>query len=166
MISLAIASLACDAENMAERARSVAENAPGSFFVDSTCIDCDTCRQLAPATFADAGTHSYVHLQPRDVSETRAALRALVACPSASIGATDMRGAALAADDFPLALLLPIRGRGSAASLFWSISPGWLPRIPNRQSAKIGTEEGARQALSCGDCHVGHRSPPPCSCGR
>jgi len=89
---------------MAERARSVAENAPGAFFVDSTCIDCDTCRQLAPATFADAGDHSYVRLQPRDQSDTRAALRALVSCPTASIGAEDKRGAAMAADDFPLEL--------------------------------------------------------------
>jgi glyoxylase-like metal-dependent hydrolase (beta-lactamase superfamily II) len=89
---------------MAERAQSVAENTPGSFFVDSTCIDCDTCRQLARATFADAGTHSYVRLQPRDLFETRAALRALVACPTASIGCSDKRGAALAADDFPLEL--------------------------------------------------------------
>jgi glyoxylase-like metal-dependent hydrolase (beta-lactamase superfamily II)/ferredoxin len=89
---------------MAERARSVAENAAGAFFVDSTCIDCDTCRQLAPATFADAGEHSYVRLQPRDEAETRAALRALVACPTASIGASDKRAAALAVDDFPLEL--------------------------------------------------------------
>jgi len=89
---------------MAERARSVAENAAGAFFVDSTCIDCDTCRQLAPATFADAGEHSYVRTQPRDQAETRAALRALVACPTASIGASDKRGAALAVEDFPLEL--------------------------------------------------------------
>jgi glyoxylase-like metal-dependent hydrolase (beta-lactamase superfamily II) len=89
---------------MAERARSVPENAAGAFFVDSTCIDCDTCRQLAPATFADAGEHSYVRFQPRDEAETRAALRALVACPTSSIGAEDKRAAALAAGDFPLAL--------------------------------------------------------------
>jgi glyoxylase-like metal-dependent hydrolase (beta-lactamase superfamily II)/ferredoxin len=89
---------------MAERARSVAENAAGAFFVDSTCIDCDTCRQLAPATFADAGEHSYVRIQPRDEAETRAALRALVACPTASIGASDKRAASLAVDDFPLEL--------------------------------------------------------------
>jgi len=89
---------------MAERARSVAENASGAFFVDSSCIDCDTCRQLAPATFADAGDHSYVHTQPRDDAETRAAFHALVACPTTSIGASDKRGAALAADDFPLEL--------------------------------------------------------------
>src|SRR3974377_209979 len=92
---------ACDAVVMAERARSVAENAIGAFFVDSTCIDCDTCRQLAPGTFADAGDHSYVRIQPREEAEPRAALRALVACPAASIGASDKRAAALAANDFP-----------------------------------------------------------------
>jgi glyoxylase-like metal-dependent hydrolase (beta-lactamase superfamily II)/ferredoxin len=89
---------------MAERAQSVAENVSGAFFVDSSCIDCDTCRQLAPATFADTGDHSYVRTQPRDDAETRAAFRALVACPTTSIGSSDKRGAALAADDFPLEL--------------------------------------------------------------
>jgi glyoxylase-like metal-dependent hydrolase (beta-lactamase superfamily II)/ferredoxin len=89
---------------MAERAQSVAENAPGVFFVDSTCIDCDTCRQLAPATFADAGEHSYVRIQPRDEAEARSALRALVSCPTASIGTSDNRGTAVAAGDFPLEL--------------------------------------------------------------
>jgi glyoxylase-like metal-dependent hydrolase (beta-lactamase superfamily II)/ferredoxin len=89
---------------MAERGQSVAENAAGAFFVDSTCIDCDTCRQLAPGTFADAGDHSYVRIQPRDEAETRAALRALVACPTASIGTSDKRAGALAVDDFPLEL--------------------------------------------------------------
>ena len=88
---------------MAERARSVAENAPGSFFVDSTCIDCATCRQLAPATYADAGEHSYVRVQPRDEAEARSALRALVSCPTSSIGTWDKRGAVMAAGDFPLA---------------------------------------------------------------
>ena len=89
---------------MAERARSVAENAPGVLFVDSTCINCDTCRQLAPATFADAGEHSYVRIQPRDEAEARSALRALVSCPTASIGTSDQSGTAVAAGDFPLEL--------------------------------------------------------------
>src|SRR5205807_1309544 len=31
------------------------ENAAGDLFVDSSCIDCDTCRWMAPATFARAG---------------------------------------------------------------------------------------------------------------
>ena len=89
---------------MANRARAVPENAPGSFFVDSTCIDCDTCRQLAPATFADHGAHSYVRVQPRTSEDERAAYRALVACPTASIGTADKSGVARAVSDFPMEL--------------------------------------------------------------
>ena len=89
---------------MADRALRVLENVDGPFFVDSSCIDCDTCRQLAPATFADHGEHSYVHTQPRDDAEKRAALRALVACPTGSIGTSDPSWTALALEDFPLLL--------------------------------------------------------------
>jgi ferredoxin len=39
-------------------------NVEGNFFVDSTCIDCDTCRQLAPATFSEEGDYSAVFRQP------------------------------------------------------------------------------------------------------
>ena len=38
----------------------VPEDVPGDFFVDSTCIDCDTCRQVAPAVFAEADDHAFV----------------------------------------------------------------------------------------------------------
>ena len=89
---------------MADRARAVPENVEGPFFVDSTCIDCDTCRQLAPRTFGDTGEFSFVQRQPRDQPETRAALRALVACPTGSIGTADKREVACAVADFPLAL--------------------------------------------------------------
>ncbi len=89
---------------MAERARAVAENAEGPFFVDATCIDCDTCRQLAPTVFGDNGDQSFVQLQPRGGEETRAALRALVACPTGSIGTSETRGAADAVRDFPVML--------------------------------------------------------------
>jgi 4Fe-4S single cluster domain of Ferredoxin I len=65
---------------MADRVRALAENVPGAFFVDATCIDCDTCPQLAPATFGETGEFSFVQLQPRNDAEMRAALRALVAC--------------------------------------------------------------------------------------
>ena len=89
---------------MANRAQALPENVPGSFFVDPTCIDCDTCRQIAPRTFGDTGEYSFVRLQPRDSEETRAALRALVACPTGSIGTADKRGVAGAVADFPMAL--------------------------------------------------------------
>jgi glyoxylase-like metal-dependent hydrolase (beta-lactamase superfamily II)/ferredoxin len=86
---------------MADRACRLPENAEGPFFVDSTCIDCDTCRQIAPATFGETGEFSYVRLQPRDVAEEQAAFRALVACPTASIGAASKQGARLAVQEFP-----------------------------------------------------------------
>src|SRR3954451_8964132 len=100
---------------MANRGKSVAENVPGDFFVDSTCIDCDTCRQLAPAVFGEAPGHAFVRRPPatpaarpapprpeaRSASEApppgargptpmtedrRRALHALVCCPTGSIG--------------------------------------------------------------------------------
>jgi len=89
---------------MANFAQRLPQNAPGPFFVDSTCIDCDTCRQLAPATFGETGQFSFVHSQPQNPAEERAALRALLSCPSASIGARDKRSIAAAVQDFPIAL--------------------------------------------------------------
>ena len=86
---------------MASLARRLPSNVPGPFFVDSSCIDCDACRWIAPATFESQGEQTRVHRQPENEEETAAALRALVACPTASIGGP--KGAALrrAADSFP-----------------------------------------------------------------
>lgn len=89
---------------MADRTRSLPENVEGPFFVDSTCIDCDTCRQLAPTVFGETGDFSFVQLQPRDSAEEMAALRALVACPTGSIGTADKRRAPEAVAQFPLLL--------------------------------------------------------------
>ena len=86
---------------MADRAHSLPENVEGPFFVDSTCIDCDTCRQIAPATFGETSEFSYVRCQPCNLDERRAAFRALVACPTASIGANDKKGAKEAVEEFP-----------------------------------------------------------------
>jgi glyoxylase-like metal-dependent hydrolase (beta-lactamase superfamily II)/ferredoxin len=64
-----------------------AENVSGDFFVDSTCIDCDLCRQIAPETFARAGEQSVVYQQPETYQTEFAALKALISCPTSSIGA-------------------------------------------------------------------------------
>jgi glyoxylase-like metal-dependent hydrolase (beta-lactamase superfamily II)/ferredoxin len=79
------------------------QNAEGDLFVDSTCIDCDTCRQLAPATYAraDEAEASYVVRQPEGAERERALL-ALVACPTASIGTVGKADVAAAARRFPL----------------------------------------------------------------
>jgi glyoxylase-like metal-dependent hydrolase (beta-lactamase superfamily II)/ferredoxin len=63
------------------------ENAEGEFFVDSSCIDCDLCRQIAPETFRAVGDQSAVVRQPATPDEVRRAMMALVTCPTASIGA-------------------------------------------------------------------------------
>lgn len=78
---------------MANPALRLPQNVAGEFFVDSTCIDCDTCRQLAPACFRDHGGASSVHRQPAGEGETRRALMALVACPTGSIGIASKGGA-------------------------------------------------------------------------
>ncbi|HEX8091686.1 MAG TPA: MBL fold metallo-hydrolase [Blastocatellia bacterium] len=78
-----------------------AENVAGDFFVDSTCIDCDLCRQIAPETFSDVGDQSVVHRQPRTPEEEFAALKALVTCPTASIGALGHHKAKAAVAAFP-----------------------------------------------------------------
>lgn len=77
-------------------------NVPGEWFVDSSCIDCETCRFVAPATFA-AGPDamSYVHRQPVTGEEQLRAAMALVACPTSSIGSTGKTRAREAARTFP-----------------------------------------------------------------
>lgn len=65
------------------------ENTDGPFYVDSTCIDCDACRWVAPLSFREVDGQSAVYAQPTDEAARFAALQALVACPTASIGVTD-----------------------------------------------------------------------------
>lgn len=86
---------------MANPALRLTENVPGDFFVDSTCIDCDTCRQLAPATFRDHGEQSSVYRQPETEEELRLAQMAIVACPTGSIGAGNKLNARQGIDAFP-----------------------------------------------------------------
>lgn len=72
---------------MADPKRRRSENVPGDFFVDETCIDCDTCRWMAPDIYTRVGGRSAVHRQPETPEGRLAAAMALVACPTASIGA-------------------------------------------------------------------------------
>ena len=87
---------------MANLQQRLPENVPGDFFVDSTCIDCDTCSQLAPAIFRDHGDQCSVHHQPENEAETRSAMMALVSCPTGSIGSTRRHDPHLGIDAFPL----------------------------------------------------------------
>ena len=86
---------------MAQIGLKLPENVPGDFFVDSSCIDCDLCRQLAPEVFKDVGDYSIVYHQPENEQESFNAFRALVTCPTASIGGPHSPLAARAAIHFP-----------------------------------------------------------------
>jgi glyoxylase-like metal-dependent hydrolase (beta-lactamase superfamily II)/ferredoxin len=62
------------------------ENVSGDVYVDSTCIDCDTCRWMAPEVFHRDRDQSAVFHQPANPNERLRALQALLSCPTASIG--------------------------------------------------------------------------------
>lgn len=87
---------------MAQPALRLDTNVPGDFFVDSSCIDCDACRIFAPTVFRDADDQSAVFHQPDSDEELLAAQKALISCPTASIGTLtkhDMRAAVAALPD-------------------------------------------------------------------
>lgn len=86
---------------MASLARRLPQNVAGDFYVDDSCIDCDACRQIAPATFRDHGDQSSVYRQPETEAETHLALMSLVACPTASIGTTRKHDMRAGIDAFP-----------------------------------------------------------------
>jgi glyoxylase-like metal-dependent hydrolase (beta-lactamase superfamily II)/ferredoxin len=122
---------------MANENKLVKENVDGHFFVDTTCINCDTCRQLAPIIFADQGEFSYVFNQPKSQTEEIAAMHALLSCPVGSIG-NRSKNKPDVINDFPLPLTQNVYycGFNSADSYggnsFFITDPGgnWLVDSP------------------------------------
>lgn len=123
------------------------QNVSGDFFVDTSCINCDTCRQLAPNTFKDTGYFSSVYNQPADDIEKRHALQAVLSCPTGSIGMSSKYDLQEVASDFPLCIADDVYYVGynsphsyGANSYFvknpegnWLIdSPKYLPQIINK----------------------------------
>ena len=74
---------------MADLANKYTENVTGEFYVDDQCIDCDLCRETAPANFTrnDDGGHSYVYKQPMTDEEKGLCKEAMEGCPVEAIGA-------------------------------------------------------------------------------
>src|SRR5207302_7874088 len=93
---------------MANLKKRVPENVSGDFFVDSTCIDCDACRQIAPAVFGEAAETSFVKAQPVSSADRRQALQALLACPTGSIGCLGDEDVKAVMKDFPLVVEEPV----------------------------------------------------------
>lgn len=65
------------------------QNINGDFYVDSSCIDCDTCRWMTPEVFNRTTGQSVVYHQPANETERLRSLQALLACPTASIGTVE-----------------------------------------------------------------------------
>ena len=93
---------------MANPNQRVQENAPGDFFVDSTCINCDACRQIAPSVFDEAAETSFVKTQPVSGGDRRQALQALLSCPTGSIGCLNGDDVKSVMKDFPLLIEEPV----------------------------------------------------------
>jgi glyoxylase-like metal-dependent hydrolase (beta-lactamase superfamily II)/ferredoxin len=91
------------------------ENAPGPLFVDETCIDCDTCRQMAPEIYGETRGLSYVMRQPESADDKRRAFQALVACPTASIGGAKGADVRAALATFPERIDGPVHDCGLRA---------------------------------------------------
>jgi len=64
------------------------ENVPGRYYVDSQCIDCDVCRDIAPDNFKreKGKRYSYVFKQPENRLEDSLLQEAIAACPVEAIG--------------------------------------------------------------------------------
>src|SRR5712691_6154605 len=75
-------------QKMADAANKYPENVAGKFYVDDQCIDCDLCRETAPANFKrnDDGGHSYVYKQAESPEEEALCKEAMEGCPVEAIG--------------------------------------------------------------------------------
>jgi ferredoxin len=73
---------------MADTATRYPENIAGAYYVANQCIDCDLCRETAPASFKrnDDGGYSFVYKQPESPEEQKLAKEAMEGCPVEAIG--------------------------------------------------------------------------------
>jgi len=73
---------------MADASKKWPNNAPGRYYVDEQCIDCDACRTEAPKNFKreDGSGFSFVFKQPETPEEEQQCKVAMEACPVEAIG--------------------------------------------------------------------------------
>ena len=73
---------------MADKNDKYPTNAAGKFYTDTQCIDCDLCRQTAPANMNrdDDKGWTFVTRQPETPEETEQMIQAMEECPTDSIG--------------------------------------------------------------------------------
>src|SRR5947209_5120309 len=60
-------------------------NAPGNWYVDTSCTDCSAAQTVAPGLIVEHAGQSVFARQPKTEDELRMAWRARLLCPTASI---------------------------------------------------------------------------------
>jgi len=66
----------------------VPQNVAGKYYVDTTCIDCDQCRAIAPELFGRTEDGmSFLVKQPATAEEIASVEEAVNSCATGSIGA-------------------------------------------------------------------------------
>jgi len=71
---------------MAVRLERNPASAPGDWFIDTRCIDCAASREVAPGLIIHRHGKSVFSRQPANEEEETAAWRAVLVCPTASVG--------------------------------------------------------------------------------
>jgi glyoxylase-like metal-dependent hydrolase (beta-lactamase superfamily II)/ferredoxin len=134
---------------MARPARRLPTNASGPLFVDDSCIDCGTCWGIAPTVFDERDEHAAVVRQPVEPAERERAFRALVSCPTSSIG-TEERGVAADLRAASRAFPEPVAGDvfycGYAAPGSFGAS-SWLIVRPGRGNVLVDSPRAAAPLL-------------------
>ncbi len=115
---------------MATLTKRLPSNTPGDFYVDETCIDCGACRWIAPTVFDREGDYSRVHNQPAGQDETETALRALLACPTASIGTESKQELRPVIDSIPNEVMPGVHFCGYTSEKSFGAA-SWLIRRPD-----------------------------------
>ncbi len=119
---------------MADLQRRRRENVEGDFYVDDTCIDCDTCRWMAPDVFDRKGEMSRVHTQPSDREGRAKSFQALLSCPTTSIGTTEKTNAL---KEITSTLPLPIEGPVHHCGFHSEASFGATPYLVLRERGNL-----------------------------
>ncbi|MBX9937995.1 MAG: ferredoxin [Candidatus Obscuribacterales bacterium] len=138
---------------MADPKKALPGNAPGDFFVDSSCIGCHNCSDLAPDIFGEVEDHFYlvVKRQPANEDEIHRTLQALVCCPKGSIGIIGSRGTRARYDiksiieEFPLEISKDVyylgfnSDKSAGAKSFFIASEGgnWMVEAPKFQERTL-----------------------------
>jgi glyoxylase-like metal-dependent hydrolase (beta-lactamase superfamily II) len=66
-------------------ARRNPDSAPGDWYIDTACINCEASRHVAPGLIVERGDKSVFARQPANAEEELMAWRALLVCPTASV---------------------------------------------------------------------------------